>query len=95
MTRKGKFALGGLAAAAVGLVDAGALAERGHYWDGHKGHKSRHFGHHGGGAGVMGLAFGGPNYRICRGDVAEKTDLMLVRIDHLVKPTDEENCAFD
>ncbi|MCC7253930.1 Spy/CpxP family protein refolding chaperone [Hyphomicrobium sp.] len=95
MTRKGKFILGGLAAATVGLVAAGAMAERGHYWEGHKGHKGRHFGHGWGGGGVMGLSFGGPNYRICRGDVGEKTDLMLVRLEHRVKPTDAQKEAFD
>lgn len=94
MTRKGKYILAGLAAVTTGLVAAGAMAERGHYWDGHKGHKGRHFGHHGDG-GIMGLAFGGVNYRVCRGDVAEKADHMLVRIEHRVKPTDDQKAAFD
>jgi hypothetical protein len=95
MTRKGKYILAGVAAATVGLVAAGAMAERGHYWEGHKGHhKGRHFGHHGG-PGIMGLAFGGPNYRICYGNVAERTDVMLVRIEHRVKPTDDQKAAFD
>jgi hypothetical protein len=67
------------------------MAQRGHYWEGHKG---RHFGH--GGAGMMTLAFGGPNYRICRGDsAAEMADHMLVRIEHRVKPTDAQKGAFD
>jgi hypothetical protein len=81
-----------MAAAAVGLVAAGAMAQRGHYWDGHKG--GRHFGY-GGGTGIMGLSFGSPNYRICRGDAAEMADLMLVRIEHRVKPTDDQKGAFD
>lgn len=90
MTRKGKYILAGVAAATVGLVAAGAMAQRGHYWEGHKG---RHFGH--GGMGVMGLAFGGPNYRICRGDAAEMADHMLVRVEHRVKPTDEQKASFE
>lgn len=95
MIRKGKYILGGLAAATVGLVAAGAMAERGHYWEGYRGHKGHHFGRHGGGSGFMGLAFGGPNFRICRGDVAEKTDHMLVRIEHRVKPTDDQKGVFE
>jgi Spy/CpxP family protein refolding chaperone len=90
MTRKGKFILAGLAATTVALAAAGAMAQRGHYWDGHKG---RHFGH--GGAGIMGLSFGNPNYRICRGDAAEIADHALVRIEHRVKPTDEQKGAFE
>ncbi len=35
MTRKGKYIVAGVAAACVGLVAAGAMAQRGH-WDGHK-----------------------------------------------------------
>ncbi len=91
MTRKGKYILAGVAATTVALVAAGAMAQRGHYWDGHKG---RHFGH-GGGAGIMGLSFGGPNMRICRGDAAEMADHVLVRIEHRVKPTDDQKAAFE
>lgn len=91
MTPKGKYMLAGLAAAAVGLVAAGAMAERGHYWQGNKG--GRHFG--GGNMGFMGLSFGAPNYRICRGEAGEMTDHLLVRIEHRVKPTDEQKGAFD
>jgi hypothetical protein len=91
MTRKGKYILAGLTAATVGLVAAGAMAQRGHYWEGHKG---RHFGH-GGGAGIMGMSFGNPNYRICRGESGEMADHMLVRIEHRVKPTDDQKGAFD
>lgn len=92
MTRKGKYILAGLAAVTVGVAAAGAMAQRGHYWEGHK---DRHFRHGGGGAGIMGLAFGGPNYRICRGNVAEMADHMLVRIEHRVKPTDEQKGVFE
>lgn len=96
MTRKGKFILAGVAAATVGLAAAGAMAQRGHYWEGHKwGGKEHHFRHHGGGLGLMGLPFGGPSYRICRGDVSEKADHMLVRIEHRVKPTDEQKPTFE
>lgn len=89
MTSKGKYILAGVAATAVALVAAGAMAQRGHYWDGHKG---RHFGHSGG---IMGLSFGGPNMRFCRGDSAEMADHALVRIEHRVKPTDEQKGAFE
>jgi hypothetical protein len=90
MTRKGKYILAGVAATAVVLVAAGAMAQRGNYWEGHK---HRRMGD--GGAGIMGLSFGGPNHRICRGDAAEFTDHMLVRIEHRVKPTDDQKAAFD
>lgn len=90
MTRKGKYILAGIAAATVGLAAAGAVAQRGH-WDGHKG---RHF-HGGGGAGLLGLGFGGPQGKICRGDSAEFADIMLVRLEHRVKPTDDQKNAFD
>jgi len=89
MTRKGKYILAGVTATAVVLVAAGAMAQRGNYWEGHK-HR-----HMGGGAGIMGLSFGGPNHRICRGDAAEFADHMLVRIEHRVKPTDDQKAAFD
>lgn len=92
MTPKGKYVLAGLAAAAVGLAAVGAMAERGHYWQGYKGGGHR-FG--GGGMGFMGLSFGSPNYRICRGETGEMTDHLLVRIEHRVKPTDEQKGAFD
>ncbi|MGE0023641.1 MAG: Spy/CpxP family protein refolding chaperone [Hyphomicrobium sp.] len=88
MTRKGKFALAGLVAAGVGLAAAGAVAQRSHFWDGHKG---RHFG----GGGMMSLAFGGPNFRMCRGESGEMADHMLVRVEHRVKPTGEQQAAFD
>lgn len=90
MTRKGKYILAGIAAATVGLAAAGAMAQRGHYWEGHKG---RHMGH--GGMGVMGLGFGGPSGKVCRGDSAEMADHMLVRIEHRVKPTDDQKAAFE
>jgi hypothetical protein len=91
MTRKGKYILAGVAAATVvGIAAAGAVAQRGH-WDGHKG---RHFGH-GGGAGLLALGFGGPNGRICHGDSAEFADVLLVRLEHRVKPTDDQKGAFD
>lgn len=92
MTRKGKLILAGVAVATVGLAAAGAMAERGHFWDGHKG--GRHMGH-GGGAGLMGLGFGGPYGRVCRGDTAEFADHVLVRIEHRVKPTDAQKAAFE
>ncbi|WP_439541867.1 Spy/CpxP family protein refolding chaperone [Hyphomicrobium sp.] len=90
MTRKGKYVLAGVAAACVGLVAAGAMAQRGH-WDGHKG---RHGGG-GYGAGIMGLGFGGPSGKICRGKSAEVTDIMLVRLEHRVDITDAQKAAFE
>lgn len=91
MTRKGKFVLAGLAAVAVVGAAAGAMADRGHYWGGHG--KGRH--HFGGNGGIMGLSFGGPSYRVCRGEPGEMTDHMLVRIEHRVKPTDDQKAAFE
>jgi hypothetical protein len=90
MTRKGKYILAGVTAACVGLVAAGAMAQRGH-WDGHKG---RHGGG-GYGAGIMGLGFGGPSGKICRGKSAEVTDIMLVRLEHRVDITDAQKAAFE
>jgi hypothetical protein len=96
MTRKGKFILAGVAAATVGLAAAGAMAQRGHYWEGHKwGGKERSFRHHGAGPGFFGLPFGGPGFRVCRGDVAERADHMLVRIEHRLKPTDDQKGVFE
>jgi len=89
MTSKRKYIVAGIAAATVGLAAAGAIAQRAHYWDGHKG---GHFGH---GAGIMSLGFGGPNHRMCRGDTGEMADHMLVRVEHRVKPTDAQKGAFD
>lgn len=89
MTRKGKYVFAGVAAACVGLVAAGAMAQRGH-WDGHKG---RHGG--GYGAGIMSLGFGGPSGKICRGKSAEVTDIMLVRLEHRVDITDAQKAAFE
>jgi hypothetical protein len=89
MTSKRKYILAGIAAAAVGLVAAGAMAQRMPHWEGHKG---RHFGH--GGAGLMNLGFGGPNFRVCRGDTAEMADHLLVRVEHRVNPTDDQKAAF-
>jgi len=90
MTRKGKFILAGVVTATVGLAAAGAIAQRGP-WDGHKGH---HFGHRGG-AGILGLGFGAPQGRFCRGDGAEMADIMLVRLEHRINPTDDQKAAFD
>ncbi|WP_072391699.1 Spy/CpxP family protein refolding chaperone [Hyphomicrobium sp. CS1GBMeth3] len=96
MTRKGKFILAGVAATTVGLAAAGAMAQRGHYWEGHKWDgKERHFRHHGGGAGLLGLPFGGPGFRVCGGNVAERADHMMVRIEHRVKPTEEQKTTFE
>lgn len=90
MTGKRKYILAGLAAATVGLAAAGAIAQRDH-WNGHKG---RHFGH-GGAIGIMGLGFGGPHGRICRTDSDEFADIMLVRLEHRVNPTDAQKGAFE
>jgi hypothetical protein len=91
MTRKGKYIVAGVAAACVGLVAAGAMAQRGH-WDGHKG---RHHGGGFGGAGIMSLGFGGPSGKICRDKSAEVTDIMLVRLEHRVDITDAQKAAFE
>lgn len=91
MTRKKKFILAGIAAAAVGLTAASAIADRGHHWRGH--HKGHHFGHMGG-AGFLDGAFSGHG-RFCRGNSAEHADIMLVRLEHRLKLTDDQKEAFD
>jgi hypothetical protein len=82
MTRNGKVLAG--AAAVLALGSAAALAHR--YGGGHPGQ------HHGwrGAPGILGLA--GP---LCRGNATEKADLMLVRLEYRLKPTDAQKPAFD
>lgn len=93
MTSRKKFILAGVAAAAVGLTAAGAFAERGHHWKGpHKGH---HFGHkHGGSMGFLNRAFAG-GHMFCRGNSAEFADIMLVKMEHRLKITDDQKDAFE
>jgi hypothetical protein len=80
MTRNGKV----LAAAAVVLTlgSVAALAHR------HGGNHERHHGW-GGAPGMFGLA--GP---VCRGNPAEMADLMMVRLEYRVKPTEAQKPAF-
>jgi hypothetical protein len=82
MTRNGKILAG--AAAILTLGSAAAVAHR--YAGGHQGH------HHGwrGAPGIMGLA--GP---LCHGNAAEKADLMMVRLEYKLKPTDAQKPAFE
>jgi len=81
MTRKGKLLAG--AAVILTLGSAAAVAHR---------HGGDHKGHHGWGGhhGMMGLA--GP---LCRGNAAEKADLMMVRLQYKVNPTEAQKPAFD
>lgn len=83
MTRKGKVFAG--AAVLLALGSAAAVAHRHGGW--------HHRGHHGWGGLQMGGS--GPIGRVCRGDLAEKADHMLVRIEHRVKPTDAQKPAFE
>lgn len=82
MTRNGKI----LAATAVVMTlgSAAAVAHRHGGW--------HHRGPHGWGGphGMMGLA--GP---LCRGNPAEKADLMMVRLEYKVNPSDAQRPAFD
>ena len=82
MTRNGKILAG--AAAILTLGSAAAVAHR--YAGGHQGH------HHGWGGppGIMGLA--GP---LCHGNADEKADLMMVRLEYRLKPTDAQKPAFE
>lgn len=82
MTRNGKVLAG--AATILILGSAAAVAHR--YGAGHADH------HRGwrGAPGIMGLA--GP---LCRGNAAEKADLMLVRLEHRLQPTDAQKAAFE
>lgn len=82
MTRNGKLLAG--AAAILTLGSAAAVASRHSGW--------HHNGHHGwgGSQGIMGLA--GP---LCRENPAERADLMMVRLQYKVNPTDAQKPAFD
>ena len=81
MTRNKKIIIGGLALAALTAGGLAASAARGGF--GHGGH----FGMGGGKGGMMGA--------ICKGDASEMADLMLVRLEYKVKPTDAQKPAFD
>lgn len=93
MTSRTKFILAGLAAATVGLTAASAIAHRGHHWDGF--HKGRHFGH-GGSIGFLDRSFSSPGRSpFCRSNSAEFTDVMLVRLEHRLKISDDQKSSFD
>lgn len=83
MNRNGKILAG--AAVLLALGSAAAVAHRQGGWHGK--------GHHG--MGGMHMGFGGPMGRFCKGDLAERTDYMLVRIEHRVKPTDAQKPGFE
>jgi hypothetical protein len=82
MTRNKKILVGGLALLAVVGGVAAASAGRHGGW-GHGG------GHHrmGGMGGLMGMA--------CNGNASERADLMLVKLEYGVKPTDAQKPAFE
>ena len=82
MTRNGKILAG--AAVILTLGSVAAVAHRHGGWH----HKGPHG--WGGPMGLMGI--GGP---LCRGNAAEKADLMLVRLEYNVKPTAAQKPAFD
>ena len=93
MTGRKKFILAGIAAAAVGLTAASAIAQRGHHGHGH--HKGHHFGH-GGSIGFLDRSFSNPGFSpFCRDNSAEFTDVMLVRLQHRLKITSDQQSAFD
>jgi hypothetical protein len=80
MNRNAKIFAG--AAVVLALGSAAAVAHRHGGW--------HHKGPHGwGGPHLMGM---GP---LCRGDVAEKADLMMVRLEYRVKLTDAQKPAFE
>ncbi len=82
MKRNGKILAG--AAVILTLGSAAAVAHRHGGWH----HKGPHG--WGGPMGMMGI--GGP---LCRGNAAERADLMLVKLEYKVKPTDAQKPAFD
>ncbi|AHB50167.1 hypothetical protein W911_09830 [Hyphomicrobium nitrativorans NL23] len=93
MTGKKTFILAGIAAVAVGLTAASAIAHRGHHWNGH--HKGHHAGH-GGTIGFLDRSFANPGFSpFCRDSSAEFTDVMLVRLQHRLKITTDQQNAFD
>ena len=93
MTGRKKFILAGVAAVAVGLTAASAIAHRGHHGHGH--HKGHLFGH-GGTIGFLDRSFSNPGFSpFCRNNSAEFTDVMLVRLQHRLKITADQQSAFD
>jgi LTXXQ motif family protein len=82
MTRNKKLAIGGLTLLAIVGGVAAASAGRHGGWG--------HGGHHrmgGGMGGLMGMA--------CKGNASERADLMLVKLEYGVKPTDAQKPAFE
>lgn len=82
MTRNKKIIIGGLVLAALTAGGIAASAARGGWG-------------HGGGHGMRGGMMGGMMGAVCRGDAAEMADLMLVRLEYKVKPTDGQKPAFE
>lgn len=87
MTNKGKILAGAAVVLALGAAGAVAAHQSG-AWRGHGGW-------HGGWRGHHEMGFGGPMHRLCRGDLAEKADHVLVRLEHRVKPTEAQKASFD
>jgi hypothetical protein len=86
MRRTAKYLIGGIAL--TGLM-AGGIAASAHRGDwGHSG------GGHGGGYGKMG-GKGGMMGAVCKGNASEIADLMLVRLEYKIKPTDAQKPAFN
>lgn len=81
MTRNKKMIVGGLVLAALTAGGIAASAARGGFG-------------HGGGHGMRG-GMGGLMGAVCKGDPAEMADLMLVRLEYKVKPTDAQKPAFE
>ena len=80
MKRTSKLVLGSVALVAIAAGGMAASAHRGGW------------GHHGGMG--MGGPMGGLMGKICQGDASEMADLMLVRLEYKIKPTEAQKAAF-
>ncbi len=79
MTRTKTFVIGGLAVTTIAVGGLAASARHGDWGHGH-GHGDKM-------GGMMGA--------VCKGNAAEMADLMLVRLEYKIKPTDAQKPAFD
>lgn len=83
MTRTIKYLVGGIGLTAIAAGGIAASAAHGDW--GHAGWA--HGGRHGKMGGMMGA--------VCAGNASEMADLMLVRLEYKIKPTDAQKPAFD
>lgn len=88
MTPHAKYLIAGATLVTL-AVGGAAIARHGTHGFGHHGWR-HHGGHMGGPMGLMGA--GG---RICNGNGAEMADHFLVRMEHKIKPAEQQKAAFE